>query len=238
MGGNAQPQQPQYGGAPDLYRQYQQFQPGSNGAQDMIRQMQGSDNGAAFNANMKNAGYARSALNDGSFSYAQPQQPQQGTPQFARDIGQSLFSNVRGGGQPQQGGMNAKGGGGGGQPQQPQQGTPQFARDIRRQSLLENGGKLPPDFHMEIGSNPDAGGIYGKWPGMPGYEEAKAKYSQQNLINQPQYNPNPAGMNAKGGGGGGQPQQPQQGGMNAKGGGGGRPGFQSQPTGSFQSQSW
>lgn len=89
MGGNAQPQQPQYGGAPDLYRQYQQFAPGSAGAQDLTRQMQGSDNGAAFNANMKSAGWKMDDLGGGNYGYQQPQQSQSGG------------ANAKGGGPPQ-----------------------------------------------------------------------------------------------------------------------------------------
>ena len=83
-GANGPWAQPQYGGAPNLYRQYQQFQPGSIGSQDLIRQMQGTDNGAAFNANMKGAGYALNDQGGGVFSYQQPGYapggPQQRTP--------------------------------------------------------------------------------------------------------------------------------------------------------------
>ena len=57
--------------AQNLWSQYQGAQPGQ-GRDDLIRQMQGTDNGAAFNANMKNGGWVRTDSPGGNYSYSQP----------------------------------------------------------------------------------------------------------------------------------------------------------------------
>jgi len=57
--------------AQNLWNQYQVAQPGQ-ARSDLIRQMQAADNGAAFNANMKNNGYVLNAGPGGNYSYSQP----------------------------------------------------------------------------------------------------------------------------------------------------------------------
>jgi len=57
--------------AQNLWNQYQGAQPGQ-GRDDLIRQMQAGDNGAAFNANMKNGGWVRTDSPGGNYSYSQP----------------------------------------------------------------------------------------------------------------------------------------------------------------------
>ena len=72
----AQNPTPAFGGAPNLYRQYQGLARGGSPERDaMIRQMQGTDNGGQFNANMRAAGYQLGRDNEGLPNFTQQPGP-------------------------------------------------------------------------------------------------------------------------------------------------------------------